>query len=489
MDSTKQGQWPSKTIFILAAIGSAAGLGNLWRFPFLAYENGGAAFIVALIIANLVVGIPLLIGELGLGQKTGKAAPDAFASLKEHFKYIGWFGVGIMALILAYYMAVMAWAFNYLVASLTQAWGADSQAYFFESFLQLSSGPGEIGGIVPMILLGFIVSWVLVYLIVRKGVHSVSKVVKWTATLPFVILALLVLRVLTLDGIGVGLSAYLVPEWGMLLSTDIWMAAFSQVFFSLSIALGMMVAYASFNKQSTEIVKSAYIIAGGNFLVSFLSGIAVFGTLGYMATAQGVAIAEVVTGGPGLIFVVIPQAISLMPFATIFGVLFFITVVLLAIDSAFSIFEGVATAIKNRLPAGSEEKITLWTLAVIFIAGLPFVTQAGLYYLDILDHFVVSYGIVIIGILEALVLGWTAPGRAVKEYINQRSAWKLGWLWDAAIKFIIPIFLTILLVINLVGEFTTPYEGYPVWALFWIGVFPVVAAFIASVILEKKTRR
>lgn len=485
MDSTTS-RWPSKTIFILAAIGSAAGLGNLWRFPHLAYDNGGAAFIIALIIANLIVGIPLLIGELGLGQKTRKAAPEAFASIKKHFAFIGWFGVGIMALIIAYYMAVMSWSLNYLVSAFSLGWGTDTGAYFFENVLQLSGGPGEVGGIVVPVLIGFIVSWVLVYLSVWKGVESVSSVVKWTATLPFAILAILVIRALSLDGAGAGLAAYLIPEWSALLSTKLWLAAFSQVFFSLSIALGVMVAYASFNKENTEIVTSALWIAGGNFLVSFLAGLAVFGTLGYMATQQGVAVSEVATAGPGLLFVTIPQAISLMPFAEVFGVLLFATVALLAIDSAFSLFEGVATASKNKYKELTHHKVTAWTAAVLVLAGLPFATGAGLYYLDILDHFVVSYGIVLVGILEALVLGWTAPGRAVKEYINENADWKLGWCWDAAIKFIIPVFLGILLIVNLVAELKTPYEGYPLWALIWIGIVPVVAVAIAALVMSRK---
>lgn len=479
-------RWPSRTVFILAAIGSAAGLGNLWRFPYLAFDNGGAAFIVALIIANLVVGIPLLIGELGLGQKTGKAAPEAFASIKKHFAFIGWFAVGMIALIMAYYMAVMSWSFNYLYSAVTLGWGTDTGGYFFENVLQLSGGPGEVGGIVLPVLIGFVISWALIYLIVWRGVDSVSAVVKWTATLPFAILAILVIRALTLEGAGAGLAAYLIPDWSALLSTKLWLAAFSQVFFSIGIGLSVMIAYASFNKENTEIVKSAFWIAGGNFLVSFLSGLAVFGTLGYMATQQGVAVADVAAGGPGLLFVTIPQALSLMPLAPLFAVLFFVTVVLLAIDSAFSMFEGVATAFKNKYKEVNHQTIVVWTGVVILIAGLPFVTGGGLYYLDILDHFVVSYGIVLIGILEALVLGWTAPGRAVKEYINERTEWKLGWCWDAAIKFVIPVFLVILLVVNLVAEFSAPYEGYPIWALVWIGLVPVVVMLILSLVLANK---
>jgi len=486
----ERSHWPNRWIFILAAIGSAAGLGNIWRFPFLAFEHGGAAFIIALVIANIIIGIPLLILEIGLGQMKQKGAPDAFGSIKKGFQYIGWFGLIMMFIVMAYYMSVMAWSVDYLGAAFNLSWGADTSGYFFGNILKLSDGPGSLGGFSMPVIIGFLISWILIYFAVWKGVKSISRVVVWTATLPFLILLILLIRAVTLPGAGAGLLLYLVPDWSALLNSKLWLAAFSQVFFSLSIAFGMMVAYGSFNKTDTEITRSAIWIALGNFLVSFMAGFAVFGTLGFMAGLQGVAVTEVVAGGPSLVFVVLPQALSMIPvFAKFFAVLFFATIVLLAIDSAFSILEGVAVAWKDRYPELSNKKIALWLSIAMFIAGIPFITGAGLYYLDMVDHFVVNYGLVAMGIMEALVVGWLWKDGGFKEFVNSNSRFKIGKGWSFSIKVIAPVFLTILFIINIINEFRAPYEGYPVWAIFWIGALPIILAPAIAFVLDKLTSR
>lgn len=478
--------WPSRWIFILAAIGSAAGLGNLWRFPALAFEHGGGAFVLAIIIANLVIGIPLLLLEVGLGQKMQKGTVQAFAGIKSAFRYVGWAALIMGFIVLSYYMAVVAWGLDYFGAAFTTAWGDDTKAFFFENVLQLSEGVGTIGGISFPVLAAFIVGWILVYFSVWKGVKSVSAVVKWTATLPFLILFILVIRAVTLEGAGIGISQYLIPQWGALLDPQLWLAAFSQVFFSLSLAFGIMIAYASLNRRENEIVGSVIWIAVGNFFVSFLSGLVVFGTLGYMALQQGVVVSDVVAGGPSLVFVVLPQAINLLPaFNALFAVIFFGMLLTLAIDSAFSLLEALSTTFRDRFPEVSTKKITMVLSLVGMVAGLIFTTKAGLYFLDIVDHFVVNYGLIIIGLLEAVIVGWLWKIDEFTDYINAHSDIKVGALWQFSIKFIIPIFLSLLLVWNLINEFKEPYEGYPVEALIWLGVVPLLAVPFAAMLLDK----
>ena len=139
--------WPSRWVFILAAIGSAAGLGNLWRFPFLAYEHGGAAFILVLVLANIVIGIPLLILEIGLGQMMQRAAPDAMGKIRKGFRYLGWLAITLGMMVLFYYMAVMSWSVNYFASAFTLAWGDDTVNFFLGDILNLSGGVNDIGGI------------------------------------------------------------------------------------------------------------------------------------------------------------------------------------------------------------------------------------------------------------------------------------------------------------------------------------------------------
>ena len=224
---SEKAYWPSRWVFILAAIGSAAGLGNLWRFPFLAYEHGGAAFVVAMVVANLLIGIPLLALETGLGQMMQKGAADAFGAVKKSFRYIGWVALAMGFMVLSYYMAVVGWGLNYLGGSFSLAWGDDTKAFFFNNVLHLSSGVGEVGGFSYPALAGLILAWGLVYFIVWKGVKSISRVVVWTATLPFVILGILLIRAITLPGASEGLSLFFIPDWSALLSTELWLAPFS----------------------------------------------------------------------------------------------------------------------------------------------------------------------------------------------------------------------------------------------------------------------
>ncbi len=487
---SKRLHWPNRWIFILAAVGSAAGLGNLWRFPYMAYEHGGGAFVLALIIANIVIGIPLLALEVGMGQMTQKGAPDAFATIRKSFKYLGWFAMIGGLIVLSYYMAVMGWGVNYLASAFQLGWSADPSGFFFGDVLNLSDGPGIIGGISWPVFTGFIIAWVILYFCVWKGVESVSKVVKWSATLPFVILAILLVRALTLDGAMEGLKVFLIPDWPALQDPMLWMAAFSQVFFSLTLAFGVMIAYGSLNNKKVDITGSVVWIVLGNFLVSLMSGFVVFGTLGYMALTQGVGITEVVAGGPALAFVVFPQAITLLPALNSFvAVIFFLMVLTLGIDSAFSVFEAFAVPLKDRFPKLSTKKLSLILSAVAMGLGVIFTTGAGLYYLDIVDHFVVNYGFVIVGILEAIAVGWFMKGDKLKKYINKTSKLQLGALWSFAIKFFIPGFLTILLGYTVYTEINAPYEGYPMWALLCVGVLPLALAPFIGAIMDKMTSK
>lgn len=484
-----QQYWPNQWIFILAAIGSAAGLGNLWRFPFLVYEYGGAAFVIAIVVANIVIGIPLLLLEVALGQMSRHGAPDAFGSIKKSFRYVGWIALFFGFLILTYYMVVVGWGINYFVDSFSLAWGNDTSGYFFNEVLQISDGPGTIGGVSLSVFLGLIVAYALVYFSAWKGVQSISKVVVWTATIPFVILALLIVRAVTLPGAELGLSLYLFPVWSELLNPQLWLAAFSQVFFSLSIGVGIMIAYGSLKKENSDIAGSTIWIALGNFAVSIMSGFVVFGTLGYMALSQGVPVQEVVSGGPSLAFVVFPAAINLLPALNeVVAVLFFGAFLLLAVDSAFSLFEGIATAFRDRFPTQAIKKISLLVALFTFLGSLPFATHAGLYFLDIVDHFVINYGVVIVGILQAIIVGWLWKGNSLLNYVNERSNFKIGTAWQFAIKYAVPLFLVVLLAINIVNEFRTPYEGYPVWALLYLGIIPIVLSPLLATIVETLTK-
>ncbi|MCH8004107.1 MAG: sodium-dependent transporter [Nanoarchaeota archaeon] len=472
-------RWPSRTAFIYAAIGSAVGLGNIWRFPFLAEKFGGGAFLIPFLIALFVAGIPLLILEFAIGQKIQKGAVDSLASIKKKLSGLGWWALFTAFIVISYYVVIMSWSLIYLFASFGVQWSEDPESYFFNNVLQISESVDSIGTIVPAVFIGLLISWILIYFCVWKGVRSVSKVVMWTVPLPIILLFVLLIRAFTLDGAMIGIVEYITPDFSALFDTEVWIAAVSQVFFSLSIAFGVMIAYSSYNKKGSDISKNAFTVGIADTVIAIIAGFVVFGTLGFMAEQQGVAFDEVVASGPGLAFIAFPQALSLMPFGTIFSILFFITLFTLAIDSAFSLVEAVNIVISDKIKM-KKQYIALIVCTLGFLAGIIYTTNGGLFILDVVDHFVTNISLIVIGILECIAVGWIFGAKKMRSYINKVSDFKIGAWWDTTIKYIIPISLAVILALQLKREFVENYGGYPDWAILigWgVVLVPLAIAF------------
>lgn len=481
-------RWPTQTVFILAAIGSAVGLGNIWRYPFLAHKYGGGAFLLPYLIALFIIGIPLLILEFALGQKIQKGAVDSFAAIKRKFSGIGWWALISSFVVITYYAVIMSWSMIYLFTSFGTQWKTDSKTYFFSNVLQLSDNVNVIGNIVPSIFFGLLVSWVLIYFCVWKGIKSVSKVIIPLVVLPLILLIVLLIRALTLPGALSGIAIYLKPDFSAIFDPQIWIAAFAQIFFSLSLAFGVMIAYSSYNKKDQDVLKNAYTVGITDSLVAILAGFVVFGTLGFMAHQEGVAFDEVVASGPGLAFVAFPKALSLMPFASFFSILFFLTLITLAIASAFSLVEAVTTVIRDKIKNAKREIVAFIVCLFGFLGGIIYTTNGGLYFLDIVDHFVTNYNLILIGILECIAVGWIYGADKLRVYINSVSERKIGLWWNFSIKYLIPLVLFTVLLLQLKTELTQNYEGYPNWAIL-IGWFIVIGTFaIAFLIPQKKVR-
>ena len=460
-------RWSSRYIFLFAAVGSAVGLGNVWKFPYLAYKYGGGAFLIPYLVALIVLGIPILAMEFAIGQKMQSGAIKSFADIHKKAAGIGLAAIFAGFVVVVYYSAVMAWSFIYLFKSFASElpWCSDSKAYFFNDVLHISPSVGEIGGIGLPIFLALILVWVSIYFSIWKGVKSVGAVVKVTMPLPVILLVVLFIRGITLDGSGAGIAAYLSPDFSALADTDIWLAGISQIFFSLSLGFGIMIAYASYNKPDQNVLGDAVFTAVADSAIGIFSGFVVFSILGYMAYETGASVSDVTTSGPGLAFVVFPKALSLMPWAGFFSVLFFITLLTLGIDSAFSLVEAVNTAVKDKYPHLTLARISLYTCVLAFVLGLLFITDAGLYYLDIVDHFITYYGLVLVGLAEVIFIGWYYKAENMRQFINSVSGFKLGPWFNVLLKYIIPLLLMIILGDNLRREFVSNYEGYPDWAL------------------------
>ena len=479
--------WSSRTAFLLAAIGSAVGLGNLWRFPFIAYKNGGGAFLVPYFVALLTAGIPLLLAEYAFGARSKTGAPHAMRNISSRVEWVGWWAILTGFVILTYYMAVMAWSWFYMVKSPTIPWAEDAKIYFFDNVLKISEGPMQLGGIVWPLAIAALATWVICYFITRWGTKSVGAVVKWTVPIPYILLVILLVHGLMQMGSIDGLIYYLTPTWDILKNPEVWMAAYGQVFFSLSLGFGVMIAYASYLKSKEDIPWQATFAGLANSATEFFAGFVVFAVLGALAAITNVNVSEVVAGGPGLAFVAFPTALAALPFAKFFSFIFFLMLLTLGIDSAFSLLEAAATAIQDRYPKTKRKNILLALCTVGFLIGLLFVTRAGLYWLDIVDHWMNSYGLVGVGLAEALILTFLLGTKKLKNELNAHTIRPVGLFWELSLWVITPVALTITIILSLRTEFTTAYEGYP-WIALAIGGWGVWASTIIVALLLQKDK-
>ncbi len=473
--------WSSRNAFILAAIGSAIGLGNIWRFPFKCYESGGGAFLIAYLIAMLSAGIPLMILELSFGHHFKLAAPSAFSKVNKKFEWIGWWAVFVAFMITTYYAVVMAWGLNYTVFATTQAWGQDTGAFFYGKFLNLTNGHFELGGIQLPILIALIVSWILIVGAIWKGAKTVSKVVYVTVFVPWLLLIVFVIRGITLPGAMEGLKFYVTPHFEKLLDPGIWISAYGQVFFSLSIGFGIMIAYASFLPKKSDIINSALIIALSDGATAFIGGFAVFGALGYYATMTGQVVTEVLKGGPGLAFVTYPAIINMLPLSKIFGILFFLMLLTLAVDSAFSLVESLASALRDKFGWGYK-KSNFLIAGLAFMFGIIFTTGAGLYWLDVVDKWLEVFGLSMIVLVECIVLTWFFKIDHLRRYSNDYSEVKVGKWWNYVLKFYVPIAVFALVLTDAIKLIRDGYEGYPNSAIIFGWLLVIILPIIAIVI-------
>lgn len=485
-----RGQWESRTSFVLAAIGSAIGLGNIWRFPYICANNGGGAFLIAFVVALATAGIPILIMELSMGHKYQKAASGTMAAIKPKFEVLGWLVVGIAFIITTYYAAVMSWAFKYLWDAFSLGWGENTSDFFFKNTLGLTSGPLDFGGIKLPLLIGLALTWTCIVACIWKGPETVGKVVYATVIIPWLILIILVVRGVTLEGASIGLIYYLKPTFAKLLEGKVWLAAYTQVFFSMSIGFAIMFAYGSYLPRKTELVTNAYIVAIGDSLTAFFGGLAVFGALGYLSTQTGTPITDLKASGPGLAFVVYPMIINELPMLnTLFAVLFFLMLLTLGIDSAFSLVEGVTASLRDKF-GWSHKTTNIATAMVGFLFGLIFISGAGLYWLDIIDYFMNFFGLAIACMIECIVIGWIFKTTHVMKHVNSMPGLKIGKVWEIMIKFVVPFILSALLITESIARYKAPYEGYPrkaeaIGALVLFVILPVCAFIFAKMKTKK----
>uniref|UniRef100_A0A8C7UNS0 Transporter n=1 Tax=Oncorhynchus mykiss TaxID=8022 RepID=A0A8C7UNS0_ONCMY len=361
--------WSKKMDFLLSVIGYAVDLGNVWRFPYICYQNGGGAFLLPYMLMAVFGGVPLFYMELALGQFHRSGCISIWKHICPIFKGVG-FAICIIALYIAfYYNTIMAWALYYLLASFrpTLPWttcsnpwntvnclrylSTDSnvtwtntstspaEEFYTRQVLQVHLSPGlhQLGSVSWQLALCLLFIFTIVYFSIWKGVKTSGKVVWVTATFPYLVLLVLLVRGATLPGAWRGVVFYLKPDWGKLLSTTVWIDAAAQIFFSLGPGFGVLLAFASYNPFHNNCYKDALVTSSVNCLTSFLSGFVIFTVLGYMAEMRKIGVETVAKdAGPSLLFIIYAEAIANMPAATFFAIIFFLMIIMLGLDSTVS---------------------------------------------------------------------------------------------------------------------------------------------------------
>ncbi|OFE43056.1 sodium-dependent transporter [Acinetobacter towneri] len=478
--------WSARSGFIIAAIGSAVGLGNIWRFPYVAYENGGGAFLIPYLIAIFAAGLPLLFLDYAVGHKYRKAPPTAYKKLMNS-EALGWWQVMVTLLIGIYYASVLSWAGSYMFYSIGQQWGTDTEKFFFTSYLQ--NGEGLAFGFVPTLFIGLVIVWAVVMFIlyggVKKGVELSNKIF---IPLLLILFSILVVQALRLPGAVDGLNAFFTPNWEAMTNYKVWLAAFGHIFFSLSVGFGIMLTYSSYLKRKTNLTGSGLVVALANSSFEILAGIGIFAALGFMAYSAGSSVDEVVSGGIGLAFIAFPKIISsLGAGGDLFGFLFFASLTVAGVTSMVSILQVPIAAFQDKLGWSRKRAVTIIAGGSAIVSTILFSTHSAITFVDIIDYFANNIGIVGGGLLSIILVTWFRRPllKELQQHVNQYSSIKLGLGWNILLTIVTPLSLLVALALTLKSIFAEGYGGYPLHILLTVGGGTVALFIIGAVLFSR----
>jgi len=471
-----------RSVFILAAIGSAIGLGSIWRFPYVAYQNGGGAFLIPFLVALLTAGIPMLFLDYALGHRYRGGAPLTFRRFAKRTEALGWFQVGICFVIACYYSVIIAWSCAYTVYSVKEAWGSDPATFFNQGFLQAQSSLSM--DFVPAVLIPLIIVWVITVGTLAFGVQNgVGNMSKFFVPLLAVLFLVLVVRSLFLAGAADGLEVFFHANWNLLTDGEVWIAAYSQIFFSLSVGYGIMITYSSYLKRRTDLAGSSLVVAFATTSFQVLAGICVFAALGFLAHQQGTSVDNVAANGIGLAFIAFPSVISQMPGGPIFGVLFFLSLVLAGLTSSISLVEVVAAAFQDKFGLRRVPAVLITGIPMAIISVVLFATTSGVNVLSVVDKFI-NNGIALNALVTLILIAWVY--RRVEElhkHLISVSSLPVGKWWNVCISIITPVALAWMLFVEFSTIIRHGYDNYPTWFLTAFGWGSILFALVFAIVL------
>lgn len=490
--------WSARSGFIFAAVGSAIGLGNIWRFPYVAYENGGGAFLLPYLIALLTAGLPLLFLDYVVGHKYRRSPPMAYQQITPKAEILGWWQVMVCLFIGLYYASVLAWAASYVYFSFGQAWQGNPEQFFMQQYLQSNTFPDSNGAtlslkIIPHLFFPMVAMWALVLLIlylgIKRGVELSNKIF---IPLLVVLFVILVLQAVRLPGAVQGLNAFFTPDWQAMTDYKVWLAAYGHIFFSLSVGFGIMLTYASYLGKKTNLTGAGLVVGLANSSFELLAGIGVFSALGFMAHAQGVPVKEVVSGGIGLAFIAFPQLISsLGSMGDWFGLLFYSSLVVAGITSLVSVMQVPISAIQDKTGCSRQKAVLGIGGGTALLSVLLFSTASAMSLVDIIDHFINNIGVVLGALLSIVLVAWIIRHKLedYTQHSNQVSSIKLGKGWRILLRIIAPLSLIAALALTMHSLFQEGYGDYPAWLVNTFGWGSVLCCLIGALLLSYLPRR
>ncbi|EUB63240.1 Sodium- and chloride-dependent glycine transporter [Echinococcus granulosus] len=461
----ERGGWGLKIEFILSCVAFAVGLGNVWRFPYLCFKNGGGAFLVPYVIMLICLGLPIFFLEFAFGQ-FASLGPISIWSISPLFKGVGYAMTTVSWYISLYYNVIIATAFFYLFASFNkqlpwstcdnwwnnnftcQPIGAPPSDNATSPAVEYYNGFEDFGTPVWHITLCLLFSWIVVVLSLIKGVQSLGKVSYFTAIFPYIMLTILLVRAATLEGSLEGVKYYVTPDFSRLSDPTAWTDAATQIIFSLSCCNGGLIAMSSYNKFKNNCYRDAVLVATINCLTSVFAGFVVFSTLGFMANAKG----------PGLVFMVYPEALNQMPVPVLWSILFFIMLVSLGLGSELPYVETVLSAFQDELRR--YNLLTTWKsqflfrvvlCSINFLITLPMVCPAGVYLVNLMDNVMSGYPVLIICLMELIVISYVYGIKQFMRDVKLMIDSKPNWYWRICWMGISPLMVLALLIFMIVG--------------------------------------
>ncbi|XP_028027046.1 sodium-dependent nutrient amino acid transporter 1-like isoform X3 [Bombyx mandarina] len=481
--------WSNQIEFLMSCIATSVGLGNVWRFPFVAYQNGGGAFLIPYIIVLFLVGKPMYYLECVLGQFSSRNSVKVW-SLSPAMKGTGYAQALGCGYILSYYVVIVGLCLYYLSMSFqsTLPWAvcepgwencvpsdpnsapvgtvvngtSSAELYFLRTVLQQSDGiEGGLGAPIWYLTLCLLATWVIIFIIVAQGVKSSGKAAYFLALFPYVVMIILFITTVILPGAGTGILFFITPQWSKLLELDVWYAAVTQVFFSLSVCTGAIIMFSSYNGFKQNVYRDAMIVTTLDTLTSLLSGFTIFGILGNLANELNSRVEDVVgSGGTGLAFISYPDAIAKTFMPQLFSVLFFLMMAVLGVGSSVALLSTINTVVMDAFPNVPTVFMSALCCTVGFLVGLVYVTPGGQFILELVDYYGGTFLVLFCAIVEIIGVFWIYGLENLCLDIEYMLDIKTSPYWRMCWGLITPAMMIIVFLYALISYEALLFGGY-----------------------------